>query len=475
MKYLVLSFALIIVASCTVGPNYEPRVDNDVASYGGEYKRAGKQATSAPANDWWLSLNDATLTNLITTAFTNSPNIQSGAARISRANEYVVEQRAGRLPTVSGSGIAAQTYLPGGTPFSGGASGGRTDSGFYNLGLSTSWEIDLFGGRRRLIEAATAEAEVYEADLADVYVSLAAQITTSYSELRSLQAREKVVAEVRELTDEQIALEEQRLRLGTSSVSRVAELRQRRNAEAVESLEIGNAKTVVSDRIALLAGLVPGSFDQMFADPSDIPLPPAEVDVGAPADLLRRRPDIRAAERKVAAANAKIGVAKANRFPTVSFFGLFGLGGPSIKDVTDTDSFAAILLPRINWTFLDFGRTKSKVSQSEAAHIEAEKNYDEVILKALHETERALSEFASYRERYYVEVSTQQEARNIEALVKERRGKGIESRISEIEIIRKRLRSDEQVARAASDLTSAFIRVEKSLGLGWSVDPRPDT
>ena len=156
-------------------------------------------------------------------------------------------------------------------------------------------------------------------------------------------------------------------------------------------------KAVLLDALAILSGRIPGSTDEDLSTPRDIPLPPDQVTVGDPASLIARRPDIRAAERTLAAATARIGVAEAARFPKLSFMGILGLGGSSPDDIFDVGEFSALAIPRLEWNFLDFGRVDASVDRAGAVRDEAVANYRQTVLAALQDAERALARFGQQR------------------------------------------------------------------------------
>lgn len=470
---LTLGLVVPLLASCAATSNYaDPQSNRAVETYGTFFKRANGEAIPAPPPArWWEQLNDPILTKLIDDGLDRSPDVRIAIARVTRARAAAAEQQANLKPSLGGSAIAAEANFSGPNPLTGGGQGGgssSSDLNFYNIGLSASWELDLFGGRKNAAEGAIAEAQAMQADLSDVRVALAAQIAIAYIELRNWQHQQALLQEMVSLQEEALRLEEVRVRLGTASEVGLSTARGKVAASRAELAATIGEKLAATDRAALLMGAVAGSLDEILGTIRPIPLPPREVSIGDPAGLLQRRPDIRAAERRLAAANARIGVANAQRFPSVSFFGLLGLGGSDPGDVLDIGKLSTILLPRINWTFLDFGRAKARVDQAKAGANEAAANYDRVVLTALTDAEQSLSRFGGQRQRVFQLTEAHDAAANGEALAQARFRRGTTSRISAIDASLQKLQAERATAMATSDMTKAYVAIQKSLGLGWS-------
>jgi outer membrane protein TolC len=220
--------------------------------------------------------------------------------------------------------------------------------------------------------------------------------------------------------------------------------------------------------LAALAGEAPGSLDPLLAPVRDIPLPPDSVAIGDPASLLRRRPDIRAAERNLAAATARIGVAEAARFPKISFMGILGIGGTTIGDLVDLGNISKIAVPQLQWGLLDFGRTSAAIAQTRAGRDEAEAQYRQVVLGALQDAETSLSRFAQQRRTVAALAEISRSAEQSAVLMRQRYQRGVISRVDSLEAERQRLLAEANLRSALAALTASYVAVQKSLGLGWS-------
>ena len=222
------------------------------------------------------------------------------------------------------------------------------------------------------------------------------------------------------------------------------------------------------DQLALLTGDEPGAHDAALSTPAPIPMIPGTVAIGDPAAMLRRRPDIRAAERQLAASNAQIGVNVARQFPSVSIMGIIGLGGPNIADVIEPDSVAGLLLPRISWSFLDFGRNRARVEQAVADRDEAEAQYRKAVLGALSDAETSLTRFGNQRRNLFSSIASRDGARQSATYARQRYEQGAVPLSTSIDAERAALAADQSVLEATGELDRAFVALQKALGLGWS-------
>jgi len=477
---------LALLGACTVGPDYHgPPATATDAVQRGSFVRAGDPALRAAPGvaRWWEGLDDATLTALVDDALAHSPTIDAAQARLREAGARLRTQRANQLPSISPSATYLHARLPG-TALGGGsgsgdaggeASAGGTDSSavdFYNLGGTASWEPDLFGARRRGIEGARATVEERFADLADAQVSLSAQVAQAYVALRDVQERVRLNAESSRLQQRQLELTRQRYAAGAASQLQVERLQNQLESTDAQRIPLGAQVAQYLDQLAVLTGRTPGALDQTLTTAVPVPLPPAEVPIGDPAALIAHRPDIRSAERALAASNAQIGVNTAKLFPSLSFLGIFGLGGTNIGDVVDPNKLTALVAPMLSWSFLDFGRTRAAIDQSEAQRDLAAAQYRERVLEALQDAETSLSRFGNTRLQYAQLLRAEQSAARAAALNGERVAAGTSNLIDQLDVERQRLAAAIAVAQAKAQLTDSYILVQKSLGLGWS-SPSP--
>ncbi|MBB3473000.1 efflux transporter outer membrane subunit [Sphingomonas sp. BK345] len=474
---------LALLGACTVGPDYHgpPATAADAVQRGSFVRAADPALRPGPGvARWWEGLGDATLTALVDDALAHSPTIDAAQARIREAGARLRTQRANQLPSISPSATYLHARLPGtalggGSDGSGDASGesssGGSDSSavdFYNLGGTASWEPDLFGARRRGIEGARATVEERFADLADAQVSLSAQVAQAYVGLRDVQERVRLNAESSRLQQRQLELTQQRYAAGAASQLQVERLQNQLESTDAQRIPLGAQVAQYLDQLAALTGRTPGALDQTLTTAMPVPLPPSEVPIGDPAALIAHRPDIRSAERALAASNAQIGINTAKLFPSLSFLGIFGLGGTNIGDVVDPNKLTALVAPMLSWSFLDFGRTRAAIDQSEAQRDVAAAQYRQRVLEALQDAETSLSRFGNTRLQYAQLLRAEQSAARAATLNGQRVAAGTSNVIDQLDVERQRLSAAIAVAQAKAQLTDSYITVQKSLGLGWS-------
>ncbi|USI74424.1 efflux transporter outer membrane subunit [Sphingomonas morindae] len=467
-----------LATACTVGPDYggPPRSPGAAA-----YARAADAAQPGPPlARWWTALNDQTLDALIARGLAANPDLAAAEARLRQARAAVRLERANGLPNVNGSAVYLHARTPGlaigqnsgdqngsGQTNQNGSGDGAQTLDFYNAGFDASWEVDLFGGRRRAVEEARAQAGAAEARLADAQVSLTAEIAQAYVNLRDVQRRMALADAAVTSRAQLLQLVEQRFAQGTASRLDLVQARNQLSSSRADATPLVAQRDAYLDALATLTGSVPGTLDASLAAGGALPLPPPRVAIGDPASLLRRRPDIRAAERTLAAQTAAIGQAVAAQFPKISFMGMVGLGGTSPSDLVSTDSVFALIAPRISWNFLSFGRNHARIAEARASRDEAEANYDAAVLAALRDAEDALARFGARRQTVAALARARGEAQAAVDLSAQRFAAGTATRIDLLEAEQRRIAADQALDQATAQLTGDFIALQKALGLGW--------
>ncbi|MEP9402118.1 efflux transporter outer membrane subunit [Sphingomonas sp. VNH70] len=467
---LSLLLAATALAGCTVGPDYKgPPVSASDAVQRGRFVRADAAASDAPVvARWWEGMGDPLLTRLIDDALAHSPTLDQASARIREAEARFRQQRTADLPSLSANGTVLGARIPGLDLGQGGAGSSAQSVEFYNAGLNASWEIDLFGGGRRGVQQARATIGARDADLADAQVSLSAQVAQAYVTLRDLQARIRLNDLSARAQTQQLALLRQRFDRGAASRLDVERAQGQLENTTAQTIPLAAQRDEQLGLLAILTGRTPGALDATLATPGAVPLPPREVAVGDPGALLSRRPDIRAAERQLAAATAGIGVAKAKELPGIRFLGLLGIGGPSIGDVFDPGNLVALGAPSLNWSFLDFGRAKAATAAAQAQADLAEATYRQTVLEALQETETALSRFGNARSQLGRLMQAEATVERAATLNRQRVTAGTATLIDQLDVERQRLSAAIAVSQARAALATSYVGVNKALGLGWS-------
>lgn len=480
-----LPLTIALLAGCTAGRDYSGPPEILSADSGHRFVRASEPVSaSAPTlAEWWLLLEDPELTRLVEAALSENPSLQAAQARVAQARASVRQDRAGRMPTLGTQATTIQGRLPGldiqgGPPPSSGQSdpGAESDDAlsFYNVGLNANWELEFAGGSRRRIEASNAQAAATVASAEDAKVQLTAEVASNYVNLRDAQFRADQYRTQIELQEEILALTYQRYQQGALPLFPVGNANAELEVLKSQLAEAEADKAVLLDALAILSGRVPGSVDQELTTPRKIPLPPEQVTVGDPASLVARRPDIRAAERTLAAATARIGVAEAARFPKLSFMGILGLGGTSPDDILDVSEFSALAIPRLEWNFLDFGRIDASVDRAGAVRDEAAATYRQTVLSALQDAERALARFGQQRVALAASAQIKLQTDSAARLNRQRFAAGAISKADLNRALRDRQQASADLMRAKGALTLAWIALQKSLGLGWQEPVRDE-
>lgn len=464
---------VLVLTGCAVGPDYKGPPDIvPVAANAAAFHRAAAApvSASAPAARWWLALNDPQLTRLIDTALANNPGVAQARARLLGARALVSERRAGLLPQGSAGAAAAGVRIPGGdlSPFTGGGAGPNA-AGFdlYAAGFDANWEIDLFGGTRRGIEGARAQADLQEAQVADIQVQLAAEVAKAYIDLRDVQRREALERSSAEIEQRMLGLTRQRREFGTASQAQVEQIDSRLSQIQAAIAPLQAQADEHLDQLAMLTGAEPGQLDAMLSAGVSLPLPPATVAIGDPAALLRRRPDIRQAERRLAASNAQIGQAIAQYFPTVNLLGTVGLSATDGAHLFEGRALTYLGGPSLSWGVFDLGRTSARVHQAEAGNDAALAEYRQTVLAALQDAETALSRFGRQRENVARLGAAEASARRAAALTRLRQQAGTASLVDALEAESQHNQSEQELAQAQAMLSRDYVSLQKALGLGW--------
>lgn len=405
---------------------------------------------------WWRQLGDPGLSALIEQVTAANPDLRSARARLLEARARRAMAGAAFLPAVGASVTGRRNS---------GAAGAQSSNTLYAAGFDASWELDIFGATRRAVEAAQADMEVAAATLDSTRVSLAAEAALNYIEVRTLQVRLGIGRRNLASQSETLQLTEWRSQAGLVGSLDVEQARA--NLEQTRAqlprLEISLAEA--QNRLLILSGQEPGSGD--LVRPGAIPVPPHNVAVGIPADALRRRPDVRAAERRLAAETARVGQAQAARFPGVGLSGSIGLEALTLGALGSgalTRSFVASL----SSTIFDGGRLAQQVKLQDAVREQATLAYQAAVLTALADVENALVAFSRSRARETALGAAADAARNAALLARHRYTSGLIDFQTVLDTERTLLAIEDSLAIAQADGTSAVVGLYKALGGGWS-------
>jgi len=397
-----------LIAGCTVGPDYK-RPDAPTPKAWASPTTAPSNVPStqvsvpstqpAPATLWWKRFNDPTLDRLIDQSLQGNLNIRQAEARLREARAQRGVTGAALWPDLNASGSytrsrSGNVAQAGNNTIvkTGGADGSK---GTWVAGFDASWEIDVFGGTRRNIEAADADIAAAIEDSRDVMVSLTAELATNYLDLRSAQQRIAIAKNSVELQRHNADIARKRLNAGFVSGLDLAnaEAQMANTASQIPPLESSARQSIYA--ISILLGKEPGAMVNELAPAAAIPTTPPAVPVGLPSALLERRPDVRRSEQQLHAATARIGAAKADYFPKFSLTGNLGTQGGKFKDLGNWDNRYWSVGPSVSWPIFDAGRIRSNVAVQNALTEQAVLTYTQTVLTALGDVETALIAYST--------------------------------------------------------------------------------
>jgi NodT family efflux transporter outer membrane factor (OMF) lipoprotein len=424
--------------------------------------------TPADLSLWWQGLNDPLLSALVAEALQASPDLRSAQARLREARARSTVAAAARFPDVTASGSARRSQ-----------SSEETGSGdarnAFSAGFDASWEIDVFGGVRRSVKAAEADVEASVASLENTQVSLASEVALNYVEVRALQTRLGIARANLASQSETLQLTDWRAQAGLVSSQDVEQARSNREQTRAQIPSLETSLAESEHRLDILLGRAPGTLHARLAATGDLPTVPAQIAVGIPADTLRQRPDVRAAERKLAAETARVGVAEAARYPSFTLSGSIGLEALTLGALGNSGAATSSLLASITSPVFNAGRLRAQVEIQDAVREQAQVSYEQAVLTALQEVENALVALARNRERVEALAIAAESARTAAELARQRYSAGLIDFQSVLDTERNVLSAEDGLASSRADDVLALIRLYKALGGGWSpqADIRP--
>jgi outer membrane protein, multidrug efflux system len=466
---------LVLLASiggCMVGPNYRPPQVAVPAAWS-EGPPDGAKARTAAIAQWRTTFKEPMLESLIARALQSNLDLRTAAARVREARALRGITAADLWPTIAVSGSYTRQRrsenaftLPSGA-VSGAAGGGNLTQDLFQTGFDASWEIDLFGSVRRSIEAANADLAASQEALRDTLVSLLAEVARNYVEVRGLQQRLVIAQENITSEQETLALTRARFTAGLTSELDVAQA-----ASQVPTLETSLKQGL--HRLGVLLGQEPGALLTELSTAAPIPTAPPDVPVGLPAELLRRRPDVRQAERQLAAATARIGVAVADLFPKLSLTGALGLESVKLADLATGASRFWAIGPTLSWPIFDAGRIRANIAVQDARTDQQLTTYEQTVLTSLEEVENALVAYSREQVRHARLVGAVEANRRAVELSNELYIRGLGDFLNVLDSQRALFASASDLAQSEATVSTNLVALYKALGGGWEpIAPTP--
>lgn len=467
-RSLVALAVAATLAACAVGPDYHaPETSVPKSFVGAEPARYSTQGADIAA--FWTVFGDATLDGLVADALRANHDLRIAVSHLDEARALRGASRLDLGPTVTAGGGYTEQLL---SSSQAAGTGGVRDGKGYDAGFDAFWELDLFGRARRALEASNAELDAAQAALAGAQVAVTAELSRSYFELRGEQQRLAVARRNVDNQNETLTLTKARLDVGRGTELDTSRANAQLSATraSIAPLEASVARTI--HRISVLTGREPTALLEQLALPRDLPPVPEMTAVGEPAALLRRRPDIRVSERELAAATARIGVAVADLFPSVSFTGGLGLAATSFDDLGAGGSGTRLIAPGISWAAFDLGHVRARIQAARARNDGALATYEQTVLRALQETEDALVTHARSRERLAQLTEAADSSRTAAQLARLRFENGAVDFLQVLDAERSLLVAEDSLAQGRADTATSLVAVYKALGGGWQA-PEP--
>jgi NodT family efflux transporter outer membrane factor (OMF) lipoprotein len=460
-----------VLAGCAVGPDYHaPHADLPSGySYAAPTRVAGTNAPPELAT-WWIVFNDEQLNALISEAASSNLDIRVAQSRVREAKALRGITRSGLYPQIGANADYSRSRLSENT-LAGRqltASGQSLENDFFAAGLDMTWEIDVFGGTRRAVEAAQAEVEASIESGRGVLVSVLAEVGLSYLDLRGAQKELAVTRENLRLQERTLALTRVRFRSGLASDLDVARAEAQAGNTRAQIPPLEEAEQRAIHRLGVLLGRQPTDLQSQLATAAPIPSLPPRVPVGLPSDLLRQRPDIRRAEREVAAATARTGAATADLFPKFYLTGAAGLQSVEAGDFMSGGSRFWSLGPSIRWPIFTAGRIRQNIKVQNARQEQAALGYALTVLTSLEEVENGLVAFGKEQEHFKALAESETANRRAVQLADERYRSGLVDFLDVLETQRSLLVVQDELARSERTLGQNLVVLYKALGGGWS-------
>jgi multidrug efflux system outer membrane protein len=461
--FLACVIAGFMLPGCAVGPNYKEPKTKTAPAYGNTSEPG--VGTNQIALDWWREFHDAQLEKLIEHALTNNLDLKIAVARLREARALYRESQFDLLPSVNANGSFVKEKLSRAAVF--GAAGVNRNLELFRAGFDATWELDLFGRVRRSVEANAATMEATIANIRDVQVSLLSEIAGNYLELRGLQHELDVARRNAENQRETLKITQARLEGGRGTELDVARAQAQLSSTlaSLEPIETQIARAM--HRIAVLSGQQPTSLNAELKPLQPMPTLPTLVNIDTPESLLRRRPDIRIAERRLAAATARIGVEVSDLFPRVTFIGNVGVEAATFaglgKAGSDTWSFG----PQIHWAAFDYGHVRNRILAADARAEALLAEYEQSVLGALEETENSLVAFGREQIRRENLRDSVKASERAAKLARIRFENGATDFLVVLDAERVLLEAQDRLAQSETQTATSLVSVYKALGGGW--------
>jgi NodT family efflux transporter outer membrane factor (OMF) lipoprotein len=469
-KYIAIICITALLSGCKVGPDYKKPDVNLPATWQADTQKQ----TDAIQQDWWKHFHDPVLDQLIEKAVAGNFDFKIAAARIAEARAASSSAWADLTPMVNAKATAVRQANEIGFPGNAGSFPFDIKKPFdiYQPGFDASWELDLFGGKRRGLESANAELEAAEASRDDARVSILAEVARTYVNIRAYQTQLAIANETIKSNEETLKLSKQRFNAGEVPKLDVA----RANAQLTQSQsQLPYYQSMLAEAeysMDVLLGSQPGSTHTIVAEVKPVPVGDKALVLAAPASVIANRPDIRMAERKLASATAQQGVATAQLFPDISLSGFLGFFSTNTSGLFTAANKAWNIGGSITLPILNYSKIKANINAADARQEEAFETYQKSIVVALTDVEKSVTSYDKEEEHRELLGKTAQENAHAVKITRERYKAGLSSFLEVLDAERTLYTSQSQAADADAKASQDMVAVYKSLGGGWK-DAQP--
>ncbi|HTX20313.1 MAG TPA: efflux transporter outer membrane subunit [Candidatus Aquilonibacter sp.] len=465
----LVALLAVVAAGCAVGPNYQ-RPAVSAPTHWSEPLTGGETNAPASLTAWWKNFHDAELDSLIDRAVQSNLDLQIAQARVREARAEYTVKIADFLPTVDGSGSYARTEtshhqpvlgslsIPSNVPF---------DNDVYQAGFDASWELDVFGGKRRAAEAAKAQVQASEYGRRATLVTLLGEVARNYVDVRGCQRRLAIANENIAAQEKALAITRDRY---TNGLTSDLDVQQAATLLATTRAEIPTLNTLLQasiHRLGVLLGQSPGALQAELTRVAPIPGAPPVVPVGLPSDLLLRRPDVQQAERQLAAATADIGVAKADLFPKFYLTGVAGFESISAGDWFSAGSRFWSAGPTVQWWIFDAGRIRANIRVQNARQEQALAVYEKTVLTAFEDVENGLVAYANEQTRRRSLEDAVASSRKSLELADKLYANGLTDFLNVLDAERSLYQAQDALVQSDHTVSTDVVALYKSLGGGW--------
>jgi NodT family efflux transporter outer membrane factor (OMF) lipoprotein len=472
------------VGACAVGPDYRPpAISNGAIQPFKEATSTDATSTALADSTWWELYSDPALSRLIDEAFRYNTDIRVAAANLRRARAELSEARAGRLPTTGLSASYSRNRIgrdqlgPAAAANEGTGAAAPTpdhyDSDFYEAGFDANYELDVFGSVSRSIEAAHGDAQAAQAGLEGIRISIAAQVAQSYASACGSAMQADVARESASLAGDILDLNQRLLDAGRGTQRDVDQANVLVEQAAAQVPGFEGERRAQLYALATLTGRPPAEIDEAASTCHVVPKVRTRIPVGDGAALLARRPDVRAAERRLAADTARIGVATASLYPSITLLGSVSLGAPKVGNIGKGNSFGYSLGPLISWTFPNFTVARARIRQARAGSDASLAEFEGTVLTALRETEQALARYAAALEQNAALARAAVSADSAAEQTKQRFDSGRDNFLDVLVAEQNRASARQALAQSDTNVANLQVSLFKALGGGWESAPPP--